>query len=94
MKNKAMRELIGQAAALLKSAGARDVFLFGSVARGTTGDSSDVDLAVSGLPPQTFFKAMGQAEDLLGRPLDLIDLDEDTPFTRYLKEENELERVG
>ena len=27
-------------------------------------------------------------------PLDLIDLDQDVPFTRYLKEEGELVRVG
>ncbi len=36
---------------------------------------------------------MGKASDALGRELDMIDLDEDTPFTRYLKEEGELRRV-
>jgi hypothetical protein len=36
----------------------------------------------------------GAAEDAIGRPLDLIDLDEVTPFTQYLKEESELQRVG
>lgn len=55
---------------------------------------SDVDLAVSGLPPKVFFRAMSDARDALQMPLDLIDLDEDNLFTRHLKEEKELVRVG
>jgi predicted nucleotidyltransferase len=88
------RHLIEEAAAVLKSAGAREVYLFGSAARGTMGEGSDVDIAVSGLPPELFFQAMGKAADILERPLDLIDLDETTPFTEYLKTEGELLRVG
>jgi len=37
---------------------------------------------------------MGRAGDLLDRPLHLVDLDEDNPFTRYLRTEGVLERVG
>lgn len=92
--NDEMKQLIEKVVAVLKAAGAREVYLFGSAAKGTLRSDSDVDLAVSGLPPQVFFKAMGQAGDILGRPLDLIDLDEVNPFTRYLKEEGELQRVG
>ena len=88
-----IKKLIEKAAKVLKAAGAREVYVFGSVARGESGERSDVDLAVSGLPPQVFFKAMGQAGDVLGRPLDLIDLDEETPFSRYLKDEGELQLV-
>jgi hypothetical protein len=51
-------------------------------------------MAVSGLPPEVFFRAMAAAHDALGRPLDLVDLDDDNDFTRYLKEEGELQRVG
>lgn len=86
--------LIERAAAVLKAAGAREVYVFGSAATETMRPDSDIDLAVSGLPPKAFFRSMSDAEDVLGRPLDLIDLDEDTPFTRYLKEEGELQRVG
>lgn len=89
-----MKARISQAAAALKAAGAREVYLFGSAAVGTVREGSDIDLAVSGLPPEKFFKAMGVAEDILQRPLDLVDLDEDNPFTRYLKEEKELVRVA
>lgn len=88
-----LRKRVAQAAKALKAAGAREVYLFGSVAAGHLHEGSDVDLAVTGLPPETFFVAMGKAGDILGRPLDLIDLDEDNPFTRYLKEEEELVRI-
>jgi len=57
-------------------------------------EDSDIDLAVSGLPPEKFFHAMGNAGDILRRPFDLVDLDEINPFTRYLKEEKELQSVG
>ena len=89
-----MRRLIEKAAAALKAAGAREVYLFGSQAKGNLDDQSDIDLAVSGLSPDKFFRAMGEAGDILQRPLDLIDLDETNPFTQYLKEENELQRIG
>ncbi len=85
---------IEEAAAALKAAGAREVYVFGSAAKGKVRENSDVDLAVSGLPPEVFFRAMGKASRAIGRPVDLIDLDEDNPFTRYLKEEGELRRVG
>lgn len=85
---------IQRATAVLKAAGAREVYVFGSAASEKMRTDSDVDIAVSGLPPEVFFRAMSDAERALGRPLDLIDLDEDNPFTRYLKSEGELLRVG
>jgi predicted nucleotidyltransferase len=89
-----LSELIAAAAAALKAAGAREVYVFGSAAKGSLRENSDVDLAVSGLPPEVFFRAMGAAHDALNRPLDLVDLDRDNPFTRYLKRKGELVRVG
>jgi predicted nucleotidyltransferase len=86
--------LIEGAAAALKAAGAREVYVFGSAAKGRLRENSDVDMAVSGLPPEMFFRAMAKASRALGRPIDLIDLDEDNPFTAYLKNEGELLRVG
>ena len=91
--DKELKELIRKAAEILKEAGAREVYLFGSAARGTPRQDSDIDLAVSGLPAEKFFQAMGQAADILQRPLDLVDLDEDNLFTQYLKEEPELQIV-
>lgn len=82
-----------KAATQLKTFGAKEVYVFGSVATGTMHDYSDIDLAVSGIPPEKFFSAMGAVEETLDHRLDLVDLDEDTPFVRYLKEEKELVRV-
>ena len=86
--------LIEKAAAALKASGAREVYVFGSASKGELRPGSDVDIAVSGLPAEVFFRAMGKASRALGRPVDLIDLDEDNPFTRYLKSKGELLRVG
>lgn len=88
-----IESLIEQAAATLREAGAREVYVFGSAAKGSLRDGSDVDLAVVGLPPAVFFRAMDAATDALGRP-DLVDLDEDNPFTRYLRRRGGLRRVG
>ncbi|HPO13608.1 MAG TPA: nucleotidyltransferase domain-containing protein [Candidatus Hydrogenedentes bacterium] len=85
---------IAEAAEALKEAGASEVFLFGSATRDRMNENSDVDIAISGLPPERFFKAMGIARNILGLPVDLVDLDENNPFTQYLKEEEELVRVG
>ena len=89
-----LERLIEKAVAELKAAGAREVYLFGSAAKGTLRENSDLDLAVSGLPPEVFFRALARAANVLRRPVDLIDLDEESAFTRYLKNEGELRRVG
>jgi uncharacterized protein len=87
-------ETIVRAARILREQGAREVYLFGSAATGRLRDGSDIDMAIAGLPPERFFHAMGLAADLLDRPLSLVDLDDDTPFTRYLRAEGGLQLVG
>lgn len=82
------------AAGIFKSAGSREVYVFGSAAHGDGSRANDIDFAVSGLPPERFFKTMGKVQMALSKRIDLVDLDEDNPFTRYLKDENELVRIG
>jgi len=89
-----VNQQILKAAEVLKAAGAREVYLFGSASSGELREDSDVDLAVSGLPPEVFFRAMGQATRELARPLDMVDLDEQTPFTEYLRKKGKLRRVA
>jgi predicted nucleotidyltransferase len=89
-----LEQQIARAVEVLKAAGAREVYVFGSAARPRGVPPRDVDLAVSGLPPHLFFRAYGAAGDELDLPLDLLDLDDDNPVVRYLKEEGELIRVG
>ena len=87
-------ELLRKAGEILRAAGARRVYVFGSAASGEMSPHSDVDLAVSGLPAKIFFATMAQVSDLFGRTIDLVDLDVVSPFTTYLKREGELRRVA
>lgn len=89
-----LQQAIEQAANILKAAGAEAVYVFGSVVDGPFRHDSDIDLAVTGLPPARFFQVMGQTMAVLPRSFDLVDLDVDTPFTHYLKEKGKLYRVA
>lgn len=89
-----LHQAIEQAAAILMEAGAKAVYVFGSVVEGKYHPNSDIDLAVSGLPTDKFFEIMGKTMIVLPRPLDLVDLDSDTPFTRYLTSKGKLHRVA
>ena len=88
------KEAVLAAANLLRSMGASQVFVFGSLVRGEVRPDSDIDMAVSGLPAKVYFSAISRASDILGRPVDLVDLDDDTPLVRHLLGSGELIRVG
>jgi predicted nucleotidyltransferase len=83
-----------EAANALVARGAHEVYVFGSAANGTLRPDSDIDLAVSGLPPALFYRAAGDAMDAMGRPVDLVDLDDSAPIIRYLKAHGNLVRVS
>lgn len=85
---------IARAVAALKANGAEEVWLFGSMARGSGTSRSDLDLAVRGVPAGRFFRAVGDAMAASGRPVDLIDLSGSSPLVRRLTERGELRRVG
>jgi predicted nucleotidyltransferase len=46
---------INKAIEILKTAGCTDIYLFGSLATGKSGESSDIDLAVRGCPLKPSF---------------------------------------
>ncbi len=87
------REAVAKAAALFVGLGASEVFVFGSATKDQLRPGSDIDMAVSGLPPRAWFSAISKASDLIGRPVDLVDLDDDTRLVRYLRGSGELVRV-
>ena len=67
--------------------GARDVRVFGSMARGTASPASDVDLLVSMDPDRSLLDlcALGDdLEDLLGRRVDIVT---DKGLSPYLRQE-------
>lgn len=92
--SKKTTKLIEKAVVILKDAGAREIYLFGSVASGQATEDSDLDFAVSGLPPERFFKTIGEMDEAMRCSFDVVDLDEPTPFVQLLKKEGELKRVG
>jgi predicted nucleotidyltransferase len=94
MTEEELKERIAKAAEALRREGAQEVYVFGSAATGHLREGGDVDLAVSGLPPRRYLDALGEAIDILQAPVDLLDLDQDNPFSQHLKEERELVRVG
>lgn len=83
-----MDELLRQRAAILALAsryGARNVRVFGSVARGTAGPDSDVDLLVDVEPGRTLLDVIGLWQDLqslLGRKVDLLTDGGISPYLR------------
>lgn len=89
-----VKEQLERAATLLKAAGAREVYVFGSAVENRFREDSDIDLAVAGLPPEIFFATMGRLANLFDRPVDLVDLDEADPFTTYLRSKGLLRRVA
>jgi len=87
-------ETVLEAARLLVSLGASEVFVFGSATTGKLRPGSDLDMAALGLPARVYFSAVSKASDIVGRPVDLVDLDDDTPLVRYLRASGELVRVA
>jgi len=56
--------------------GVTDVVLFGSLATGTFTDRSDVDIAVRGLDPASYFAALADLMALVAGPVDLVRLEQ------------------
>jgi predicted nucleotidyltransferase len=56
--------------------GATDVLLFGSLATGSATEQSDVDLAVRGIAPDHYFRALADLMALFCAPVDLVRLEE------------------
>ena len=85
---------LSEAIEILKRFGATEIFLFGSLARGTSAEASDIDLATVGLPKDRFFAAYGELLMRLDHQFDLIGLDYENEFTRRLRSEGILRRVA
>jgi predicted nucleotidyltransferase len=85
---------ICRAVSILKGAGCTRVFLFGSLTTAEVGGKLDIDLAVQGCPKGKFFHLLGRLLLELEHPVDLVDLDGQHAFARYLGEEGDLLQVG
>ncbi len=85
---------IALAREILIAEGCREIYLFGSVAKGSFSSTSDIDIATVGLAKDRFFRAYGTLLSKLHRHVDLVGLDFDTDFGRQLKETGVLTRVA
>lgn len=89
-----MKKRVEKAATLLKSAGCKEVFLFGSVAEGNANENSDIDIAIKGCPPGRFFELLGKLMLELDCRVDLVNLDHEDDFSRHLLNKGQLLHVA
>ena len=85
---------VRRAVEILTSDGCTGVYLFGSLASGRVQARSDIDLAVRGCPRGKFFHLLGKLMLELDHPVDLVNLDGQDAFARYLEQEGEWIQVG
>ena len=80
---------------ILKENGAKEIFIFGSIANGKFNENSDIDIAVKGLKEQDFYRVASILLFELENKFDLIDLDDkQNRFSQMLLEVGGLLKVG
>ena len=86
-------ESLSKSVSILRRHGARRIVLFGSsVTR--PGEARDLDVACSGIGPREFLRAVGDLMDEVDVPVDLVDLTDETPFTRLIEERGQVVYEG
>ncbi|AEF84572.1 DNA polymerase, beta domain protein region [Treponema primitia ZAS-2] len=88
------REDIEMATTLLKNEGCKSVFLFGSLVTGNIHENSDIDLGITGLPANKFFRVYSMLDRKLSNKVDLVDFDDNTKFYTLLNSLGELVKLG
>jgi predicted nucleotidyltransferase len=72
---KGIEKKLAEATEYLKSIGCKEIILFGSLSDGTFDRFSDIDLAISGISPRSYFKAVAVLSSLIGWKVDLVTMD-------------------
>jgi predicted nucleotidyltransferase len=85
---------IKKAANLLKNEGCKTVYLFGSMVTGKIHENSDIDIGISGLPPQKFFTVYAHLDKELLNKVDLVDFDFQKDFYNLLNSLGEVVELG
>lgn len=89
------QEDIRKAISILKENGAKEVFIFGSIANGKFNENSDIDIAVKGISEENFYKVASILLFELENEFDLIDLDDkENRFSQMLLNVGGLLKVG
>ena len=87
------KEDVQKAIDILKDAGCKEAYIFGSLAKSEATKKSDIDLAIRDYPIKKFFHIYGKLYMELVHSVDLVDLDMDAYFGDYLEKEGGLVRV-
>lgn len=85
---------IRRAVEILHEGGCTGVYLFGSLTTGKVREGTDIDLAIRGCPKGKFFRLLGKLLLELDHPVDLVSLDRQDAFARYLEKEGGLFQIG
>ncbi len=72
---KIIEKKLSEATKYLKSIGCKEIILFGSLSDGTFDRFSDIDLAISGISPWSYFEAVVVLSSLIGWKVDLVAMD-------------------
>ncbi|MBF0239710.1 MAG: hypothetical protein HQM12_18575 [SAR324 cluster bacterium] len=66
--------------------GAHRILLFGSSSF-PSGEGKDIDIAVEGIPPKKFFQFYGELMFKVSKPLDIVDLSQNSRFTQLVRQD-------
>jgi len=87
------RSDISKAIHMLSESGCKEIYLFGSLVNGTHHEGSDIDLAIRGCKPESYYQLIGRLMMELEHPVDLINLDNNTALAQYLELKGDMVRV-
>lgn len=78
----------------LKESGCSKILLFGSLAENDFTDHSDIDIAVTGMSPAEFLKAVSLLPYIIQHKVDIIDLNDLPDYYRKEIESNSIVLYG
>jgi predicted nucleotidyltransferase len=88
------RKDVEKAQNILKNEGCKTVYLFGAMVTGKIHENSDIDIGVTGLPAEKFFRVYSKLYMDLDNKIDLVDFDYDNQFFALLERIGEVVEIG
>ena len=85
---------VDAAVAILQKHGAKEIYLFGSLATGEYSENSDIDMAVRGIDPAVYLQAYADLSFSIERRIDLLNMETQERFSAMLFRQKELIRVA
>ena len=83
-----------RAVQILQEEGCQEIYLFGSVAIGTAGPDSDLDIGIRDYPRDRFFRIYGRLLSELEHDADLVDFGHQSALFSVLSEIEEVRRIA